>query len=1021
VTSVDLPPLGVSEFKDFFAALWTPHDRAEPVVAFDWQRDLVARLARERKWPELIDLPTGSGKTSLLDIALFLQALDAERDPAERWMPRRIVLVVDRRVVVDQADDRGRKIAERLVTASAANDVLARVATRLRHLSGAGEDEPPITTGVLRGGIVRDESWAERPDRPALISSTVDQVGSRLLLRGYGISASMRPVHAGLLAHDCLLLLDEVHLARPFAETLSAVGSHRRRAARASVAQTGRWHVVELSATPTRATGMRFPQGRLEPGTHPVLRRRLLASKPALLTSVVLPSRAAAADRAFVDACAKAARDVLDGSDVTALGVIVNRVSSARDIAKQLVEDLAGDGTTDVVLLTGRMRPVERDQILDDYRDRLEMGRERAVDARRLVVVATQSIEAGADFDLDAIVTECASLDALRQRFGRVDRDGLRSDAGTEVTSVVLAREHAVTARAAPDPVYGHALARTWAWLEGIADRSGPAERGPIVDFGIRALPDLDDDALEQLVPPAKHAPVLLPAHLDAWVQTNPAPTVEPDVSRWLHGIRDVEHDVRVVWRDDIDESLLDPEDLTRASIAIDRVRARPPLSTEAMSLPIAAVRRWLWDEDPSDVTDVEGVVAPEDDWRASRRPGAVVRWAGAESRVIAAEDIRPDDTLVVPAMFGGIYLGSWAPTATEACRDLGEIAMRQQRRLVVLRLYPEDWPRPFAEFRIAWDDATARERRELVHGAVRAMYAACQPGTRRDDLGTVLAATRRLLHVRVLDEILDLEGNALPAPPNHQASTNPYGPTVVVTAPANEARGGVPLPLALAGDGDGMSFSGRADLTLAAHMSGVARWVAGFCERLGIDPEVSADLGLAARLHDLGKADERFQRWLHDGDEHAVAGAAEPLAKSRTPHYDASAREAARQASGYPRGARHELTSVSMVELADSLLRFAHDRDLVLHLIASHHGYCRGFAPLVDDPRPVTMTYEHDGAMLRASSAHGLERVDSGIAERFWRVVERYGWFGLAWLEAILRLADHRRSEEESWIGNGA
>ena len=61
-------------------------------------------MFRDGKLPPAVDIPTGLGKTAVMAIWLLARAAGAR-------LPRRLVYVVDRRAVVDQATD----FAERCV------------------------------------------------------------------------------------------------------------------------------------------------------------------------------------------------------------------------------------------------------------------------------------------------------------------------------------------------------------------------------------------------------------------------------------------------------------------------------------------------------------------------------------------------------------------------------------------------------------------------------------------------------------------------------------------------------------------------------------------------------------------------------------------------------------------------------------------------------------------------------------------------------------------------------------------
>lgn len=966
-------------FSDYF---WEVHGHAP----FPWQVRLAATVLRDG-WPDLLDLPTGSGKTSAIDVAIYTLAVAPER------LPRRVVLVVDRRIVVDQGATHAEKIRDKLESA-APHSSAWEVAQRLRALWNGKESDAPFRTATLRGGMPRDNDWATQPDQPVVGVSTVDQLGSRLLFRGYGVGQNSLSIHAGLLGNDTLILLDEVHLAVPFAQTLHAIETRYRST---SELLPSRFKVVQMSATAGKqlSDAVPFTLGE-EDVDNERLARRINAEKLARLVEVPV----AGTEHKRLQTVAKAAIEAaleLQSEGARVVGVVLNRVDGAR-AALAFASSLKAAPYT--ILVTGRMRAIERDEVVERKLIPLAGVRTRSAEDKPLLVIATQCIEAGADLDFDGLVTECASLDALRQRFGRLDR---RGDLGRS-NAVILARKDWLTDE--KEPVYGAALGRTWDWLKSHA-------KDDVVAMGIRGLPELGQDDAAALLAPVLDAPVLLPGHLDAWSQTNPLPHYAPDISLWLHGHRAHQvADVQVIWRADI--SLPDPKALPaeftrRLELSTDALTARVPSALESVSLPIGAAKRWLSGEvEAPAIADVmagdveEGPPPPRKD--DAPQPVVALRWRGDESEWVRPSEIRPGDVLIVPTSRGGIAANNFDPSSTIPVLDLADIASVRGRARLSLRLEEAvlgafHLPASYLDERPVYLDDTSvgawrKDTNAWLKRWPQTLAESCllRPDEWKE-VHRVLLLSERAKRWNTLDSL-------------HPAE-NERKFVLHFTAKLDRRQ----RTAAQTSEDDSSAFTAK-PVTLAAHQNDVVAHVRRYAHGLGLSPSLSTDLQLAAAYHDIGKADARFQRWLVGGDEVSAALEPELLAKSRHGATSRKARELARKRAGYPKGYRHELLSVRLLQLAPDAINTAHDPELVLHLIASHHGHCRPFAPIcTDETAESNATVRVGTDQVTASTDHGQAALDSGIGDRYWALVTRYGWWGLAWLESILRLADHRAS----------
>jgi len=399
-----------------------PHDFSKTFAAltgvspFPWQTALYDRFING-VYPESASLPTGLGKTSI--IAIWLCALAAKPDTT----PRRLVYVVNRRTVVDQTTAE----VERLCDSLKQKPELSEIRNTLTSLCALPLPTPsasPLAISTLRGQFADNGYWCDDPARPAVVVGTVDMIGSGLLFSRYTRGFKTRPLHAGFLAQDALLVHDEAHLEPCFQSLLETIIATQQ-----ADAELRKLHVIALTATNRAKTANSTAPFTLTASDqeNETVQKRIHATKR---LSLIPLGEADTLDAKLV-ALAKtkpAGRAIL---------VFTRSVAVALKVAAELNK---GEHKGSVAMLTGTMRGEERDTLVDKNRvfqrflPKKDPAKNVVPPTETVFLVATSAGEVGVNLSADDLVCDLSSYESMAQRFGRVNRFGLRDD--SEITVV---------------------------------------------------------------------------------------------------------------------------------------------------------------------------------------------------------------------------------------------------------------------------------------------------------------------------------------------------------------------------------------------------------------------------------------------------------------------------------------------------------------------------------------------------------------------------------------------------------
>ena len=921
-----------------------------------WQQRLFDQLCAG-DLPGALDLPTGLGKTSVIAIWLIAKAMGAR-------LPRRLVYVVDRRAVVDQATDEAKKLREALEGIAEHFDAMdenarARAKQIAAELKKGLGIEKPLPIATLRGGLADNRDWTYDPAAPAIVVCTVDMGGSRLLFSGYRLSRWSRSVHAGLIGVDSLIVLDEAHIAPAFDEAVSCVRDLCNEMSGAGVPPM---RFLPLSATLVKTKATATDVFRLQESDYddPVVSQRIGRSQPTKLLSfeALLDAKGALVD-------ALAGRAVTFDGEARAVVVFCHSRGDANAVAAELRKQLADvrgakgnkHEDNDVALITGARRGNERDELVGRATYRAFTykadGERDTEDDRTRFLVCTAAGEVGADLDADAAVMDLVPLERMVQRLGRVNRRGKRS-APPSVTIYYDPSALKVSASEKNEKKKAEAarLAATKAALEGLPPSGdGRYDASP---FHVGKIGKDEREAAS--TPPPKIVPIDR-EHVEAWALTSlkdhPG---RPEIEPFLRGdIEDDEPQTTVAWRADVAYLAELPDRKVEEAMAA--ARLMPAEILEAPTREVAEVLqkrikalRASWKKTQSEAEGADGSLRHRllllkfgkligrgeitADKAILRMPLASTGRKKKTEEIVFDGDVKvvgaaiANATLLLEPEFGGL---------SEDGALKGECDERQGK----MHVHPD-----VVSLRVRQGDAD--ETRWVERLGAPEQYATVLP--KRDKLESYTRLLRRLGLRRIWSAELP-------------------GPTEDEDGPALEYW-------KKRWDMDGETGASSHEQSLSEHLAWAKEEMERLVERLSLPPPFAGALVRAISIHDTGKDRAGWQ----DGAGAPREG--RPYAKT------------VGRGTGVG-GYRHEFGSLRDAQYKSPAALDGLDgdlRDLALHLIASHHGRARPDIPAEDEEELFPAVLEQDA-------------LDAAL--RYVRLQRRWGPWGLAWLEALFRSVD--------------